>query len=96
MYRYFCIGIGIIILYVAVSYSGFNFNVTCKKNDCFQHFFGLVSRSLSQQCQQTVQLFGVWQINLDILSFLQLFKFNLVPTDAAEQLYREIVLYLIS
>ena len=55
-----------------------------------------MSQSLSQQCQQAVQLFGVWQINLDILSFLQLFKFNLVPTDAAEQLYREIVLYLIS
>ena len=90
MYWYFCIGM--IILYVTVSYSGFQ----CAKNDCFQHFYGLVSRSLSQQCQQTVQLFGVWQINLDILSFLQLFKFNLVPTDAAEQLYREIVLYLIS
>ena len=37
VYRYFCIGIDIIILYVAVSYSGFNFNVTCKRNDCFQH-----------------------------------------------------------
>ena len=39
-----------------------------RKNDCFQHFYGLVSRSLSQQCQQAVQLFGVGQINLDILS----------------------------